>query len=137
MKKIRILGLLALLVFVIVFPLLISPSTTVTASTVFTLIFAIAVTGWNIFSGYTGYVSLGHSVFYGFGAYTIALASQNWNIPGGGCCPAGMDRPTYAAAYFCRGHHRVSLHFPTAGLQSTGHYPWLGWHLYAHYAMER
>jgi branched-chain amino acid transport system permease protein len=83
MKKSRILGLLALLVFVIVFPLLISPSTTVTASAVFTLIFAIAVTGWNIFSGYTGYVSLGHSVFYGFGAYTIALASQDWNIPGG------------------------------------------------------
>ena len=83
MKKSRILGLLALLVFVIVFPLLISPSTTVTASAVFTLIFAIAVTGWNIFSGYTGYVSLGHSVFYGFGAYTIALASQAWNIPGG------------------------------------------------------
>lgn len=83
MKKIRILGLLALLVFVIVFPVLISPSTTVTASAVFTLIFAIAVTGWNIFSGYTGYVSLGHSVFYGFGAYTIALASQDWNIPGG------------------------------------------------------
>jgi branched-chain amino acid transport system permease protein len=83
MKKIRILGLLGLLVFVIVFPVLISPSTTVTASAVFTLIFAIAVTGWNIFSGYTGYVSLGHSVFYGFGAYTIALASQAWNIPGG------------------------------------------------------
>lgn len=83
MKKLRTLGLLALLLLVLVFPVLLSPNTAVTATAVFTLIFALAVTGWNIFSGYTGYISLGHSVYFGIGAYTIALACQQWNIPGG------------------------------------------------------
>src|SRR5207247_10009433 len=50
---------------------------------VFALSGAIAVVGWNIFSGYTGYISLGHSVFYGFGAYTFGLVSRGWRIPGG------------------------------------------------------
>jgi branched-chain amino acid transport system permease protein len=83
MKTLRTLGLLALLLLVLVFPVLLSPSIAVTATAVFTLIFALAVTGWNIFSGYTGYISLGHSVYFGIGAYTIALACQQWNLPGG------------------------------------------------------
>ncbi len=83
MKTLKTLGLLALLLLVLVFPVLLSPNTAVTAVAVFTLIFAAAVTGWNIFSGYTGYISLGHSVYYGIGTYTIALACQQWNIPGG------------------------------------------------------
>jgi ABC-type branched-subunit amino acid transport system permease subunit len=83
MKTLRTLGLLALLLLVLVFPVLLSPNIAVTATAVFTLIFALAVTGWNIFSGYTGYISLGHSVYFGIGAYTIALACQQWNIPGG------------------------------------------------------
>jgi branched-chain amino acid transport system permease protein len=29
---------------------------------------------WNMLSGYTGYISLGHSVFFGVGCYTFALA---------------------------------------------------------------
>ena len=83
MKTLRTLGLLALLLLVLVFPVLLSPNIAVTATAVFTLIFALAVTGWNIFSGYTGYISLGHSVYFGIGAYTIALACQQWNLPGG------------------------------------------------------
>jgi branched-chain amino acid transport system permease protein len=83
MKTLRTLGLLALLLLVLVFPVLLSPNIAVTATAVFTLIFALVVTGWNIFSGYTGYISLGHSVYFGIGAYTIALACQQWNIPGG------------------------------------------------------
>jgi branched-chain amino acid transport system permease protein len=39
--------------------------------------------GWNIFSGYTGYISVGHAVYFGLGAYTMALACQYWHIPGG------------------------------------------------------
>ena len=31
------------------------------------------VTGWSMFSGNTGYISLGHAVFFGSGAYTVAL----------------------------------------------------------------
>jgi branched-chain amino acid transport system permease protein len=36
---------------------------------------AIMASGWNIISGFTGYVSLGHSAFLGIGAYTTALLS--------------------------------------------------------------
>jgi branched-chain amino acid transport system ATP-binding protein/branched-chain amino acid transport system permease protein len=36
---------------------------------------AIMASGWNIISGFTGYVSLGHSAFLGIGAYTTALFS--------------------------------------------------------------
>lgn len=83
MKLLRILGPLLLLVLVLVFPVLLSPSNAVTDVAVFTLIYAMAVTGWNIFSGYTGYISIGHAVYFGLGAYTMALACQKWNIPGG------------------------------------------------------
>lgn len=83
MKFLRILGLLVIVAFVGIFPVGIAPNDAVNSVAVFTLIGAITVVGWNIFSGYTGYISLGHSVFYGFGAYAFALASQNWHIPGG------------------------------------------------------
>ncbi len=82
-RVLRPLALVALVVFVGIFPVVIAPNETYNAIAVFTLIGAIAVVGWNIFSGYTGYISLGHSVFYGFGAYTFGLASLHWHIPGG------------------------------------------------------
>ena len=75
--------LFALVLFAIAFPVLLSPNAEVNAIAVFTLIFALTVTGWNIFSGYTGYISLGHAAYFGIGAYTLALACQGWNIPGG------------------------------------------------------
>ncbi|MEE9274676.1 MAG: branched-chain amino acid ABC transporter permease [bacterium] len=34
--------------------------------------------GWNLISGYTGYVSLGHAVFFGVGAYIASLQITNW-----------------------------------------------------------
>ncbi len=79
----RKVGLLVLLVLVLIFPLLISPNNVVTEIGIYTLIFAAGATGWNVFSGYTGYISVGHTVYFGVGAYTIALTCQNLNIPGG------------------------------------------------------
>jgi ABC-type branched-subunit amino acid transport system permease subunit len=45
------------------------------------LLFATMATSWNIMGGYTGYKSLGHSAFYGLGAYLVALAAVHlgWN----------------------------------------------------------
>jgi branched-chain amino acid transport system permease protein len=83
MKLVRTLVVLACVVFVGIFPVAIAPNDAVNTIAVFTLIGAIAVVGWNIFSGYTGYISLGHSVFYGLGAYTLGLVSRGWHIPGG------------------------------------------------------
>jgi branched-chain amino acid transport system permease protein len=82
MKTFKISGLIALLVLLLVFPLLVSDPT-YTGIAVFTLIFAGAATAWNIFSGYTGYISLGHAVFYGIGGYALALMCQDWHIQGG------------------------------------------------------
>jgi branched-chain amino acid transport system permease protein len=82
MKKVGVFGLLALLAMALVFPLVI-PDPTIASMAVFTLLFAAAATGWNIFSGYTGYISLGHASFYGLGAYTLALACRVWHVPGG------------------------------------------------------
>jgi branched-chain amino acid transport system permease protein len=50
---------------------------------VFAVMFMAAVSGWNIFSGYSGYLALGHAVFFGVGAYTIALTAQDWHVPAG------------------------------------------------------
>jgi branched-chain amino acid transport system permease protein len=83
MKLGRLLGLLALLVLALVFPVLLSPSLAVNDMAVYTLIFAMAATGWNIFSGYTGYISIGHAVYFGLGAYSMALSCQHWDVPGG------------------------------------------------------
>jgi branched-chain amino acid transport system permease protein len=58
--------------FLAVFPLLFT-NPTVTQIGVFTMMFLLAVAGWNIFSGYTGYISIGHAAFYGLGQYTVAL----------------------------------------------------------------
>jgi branched-chain amino acid transport system permease protein len=82
MKIIKIAGLLALLALALAFPLLF-PNPAVTTIAVFTLMFIAATTGWNIFSGYTGYIALGHAAYFGLGAYALALMCHYWNIPGG------------------------------------------------------
>lgn len=45
------------------------------------MLFAMMATSWNIMGGYTGYKSLGHSAFYGLGAYLVAIAANQlgWN----------------------------------------------------------
>ena len=72
---------IALAVFA-VFPVLITDPTA-TSIAVFTLIFMVATTAWNIFSGYTGYLALGHAVFFGVGGYTAALGARDWHFKGG------------------------------------------------------
>ena len=69
-------------VFLTAFPLLFS-NPTVTSIGVFTMMFLIAVVGWNIFSGFTGYVSIGHAAFYGIGQYTAAEIASHLQMAGG------------------------------------------------------
>ncbi len=82
MRIFKTVGLLVLLALAIGFPLLF-PNPAVTTIAVFTLLFAAATTGWNIFSGYTGYIALGHAAYFGVGAYALAIMCQDWNIAGG------------------------------------------------------
>ncbi|MBV9258556.1 MAG: hypothetical protein JO215_11100, partial [Ktedonobacteraceae bacterium] len=82
MKILQTLGLFALLAFSFLFPLLFSDAV-VTTIAIFTLILMAAATGWNLFSGYTRYLSLGHATFYGLGAYILAIMCQVWHVQGG------------------------------------------------------
>lgn len=45
------------------------------------MLYATMATSWNILGGYTSYKSLGHSTFYGLGAYLVAIAATRlgWN----------------------------------------------------------
>ena len=82
MRTVKLIGLVALLLIAIAFPQVFSnPATTTIA--VFTLLYATATTAWNIFSGYTGYIALGHAAYFGIGAYAIAIMCQDWHVPAG------------------------------------------------------
>ena len=56
---------------------------TYTSIGVFTVLFMAATSAWNMFSGFSGYISLGHAVFYGTGAYTVALLASHFKMTGG------------------------------------------------------
>jgi branched-chain amino acid transport system permease protein len=82
MKRVKMSGVLLLLVIALSFPLL-SPNSAVTGIAVSVLLFSAAATGWNIFSGYTGYIALGHAAYFGLGAYALAVMCQDWHVSGG------------------------------------------------------
>jgi branched-chain amino acid transport system permease protein len=44
------------------------------------LIYAIALLGLNLLTGFNGQISLGHGAFYGIGAYTAAIMMDRWEI---------------------------------------------------------
>ena len=44
------------------------------------LVYAIAILGLNILTGYNGQFSLGHGAFYAIGAYTAAIMMSEWQI---------------------------------------------------------
>ena len=75
----RPLALLLLLAAAIAGPLVFS-NPTITSIAVLTVIYAAAATAWNIFAGYTGYIALGHAVFFGIGAYALAIICQDWHV---------------------------------------------------------
>ena len=51
-------------------------------------IYAIAILGLNMLTGFNGQISLGHGAFYGIGAYTTAIMIDKWNIGYGWTIPA-------------------------------------------------
>jgi branched-chain amino acid transport system permease protein len=54
-------------------------------------IYAMALLGLNILTGYNGQISLGHGAFYAVGAYTTAIMIDQWNVPYGWTIPvAGL-----------------------------------------------
>lgn len=77
------LGALAIVIIVaLLLPVFASdPATTNTA--VFVAMYVGLATAWNIMGGYTGYISLGHAAFFGFGAYAFGLVLAHLGIAGG------------------------------------------------------
>ncbi len=57
------------------------PATTNIA--VFTTMYVGLATAWNIMGGYTGYISLGHAAFFGFGSYALGLLLAHLGIAAG------------------------------------------------------
>ena len=52
-------------------------------------IYAIALLGLNILTGFNGQISLGHGAFYAIGAYTAAIMIDRWGVPYGWTIPTG------------------------------------------------
>jgi branched-chain amino acid transport system permease protein len=75
-------GVIAFAGFLLVFPQVFTDQAT-TSIAVFTVIYMGAAASWNIFSGYSGYLALGHAVFFGSGAYAVAIMANDWHVPGG------------------------------------------------------
>ncbi len=76
-------GVALLIAVAIAFPQVYS-NPAVTNYGVFAMIFITVTSSWNIFSGNSGYISLGHAVFFGSGAYAMGVAAHGWNVTGTG-----------------------------------------------------
>jgi len=81
----RIVGLLALLLVGCALPFVLSNFRLFQFSQVY--IYAIAILGLNMLTGYNGQFSLGHGAFYAVGAYVSAIMMDRWNIPYGWTIP--------------------------------------------------
>ena len=75
-------GLIAVLAIALLLPA-IAPDPATTNVAVFTVMYVGLATAWNIMGGYTGYISLGHAGFFGFGSYTLGLLLARIGMAGG------------------------------------------------------
>jgi ABC-type branched-subunit amino acid transport system ATPase component/ABC-type branched-subunit amino acid transport system permease subunit len=73
-KRIKIALIVVVAIAITLFPL--SPSVSAQNTVILALIFAIAASGLNVITGYTGYLSLTHGAFLGIGAYTAAIIGR-------------------------------------------------------------
>jgi len=82
---------------------------------ILTLLLVVAGSGWNVISGFAGYVSLGQSAFIGVGAYTVGIASLHWKVspfllaPLGGLAAAALAAVLGLVAMRARGHAFVII----------------------------
>ncbi|MCI0547760.1 MAG: branched-chain amino acid ABC transporter permease [Candidatus Rokubacteria bacterium] len=85
----RLLGLAAVLAIACALPFLTSNFRLFQFTQVY--IYAIALLGLNLLTGYNGQISLGHGAFYAIGAYVSAIMMDKWSISYGWTLPvAGL-----------------------------------------------
>jgi branched-chain amino acid transport system permease protein len=82
----RLLGVTVLIALAVALPFFISNYRTFQFSMV--LIYAIALLGLNILTGFNGQISLGHGAFYAIGAYVTAILMDRFGVPYWVCVPA-------------------------------------------------
>jgi branched-chain amino acid transport system permease protein len=82
-QGLKIAGVVAVLAAAVAFPQVFT-NPAVTNYGVFAMIFVAVASAWNTFSGFSGYISLGHAVFFGSGAYAVGIAARDWHIGGVG-----------------------------------------------------
>lgn len=73
------LGLAILVVFLAVLPLFVNETFYVHVM-IMTLLYGFLAAAWNILGGFAGYVSFGHAIFFGMGAYTVAVLGKNFAV---------------------------------------------------------
>ena len=78
-RRWAVIGSIVLLVSLIVLPFLFKNYRVFQFNLV--LVYAIAVLGLNILTGFNGQISLGHGAFYALGAYTAAVLMEKFGVP--------------------------------------------------------
>ena len=78
-QRLQRIGLAVLLVAACVLPFVVSNYRSFQFTLV--LVYAIALLGLNILTGYNGQISLGHGAFYAIGAYTAAVLMDKFGVP--------------------------------------------------------
>ena len=81
----RWIGILALIALAVALPFALSKYHVFELTMV--IIYAIAVLGLNILTGYNGQISLGHGGFFAAGAYTAAILMHRYGVPYWGTLP--------------------------------------------------
>jgi branched-chain amino acid transport system permease protein len=82
MSALKVIGLVLVALVALLLPVY-APDPATTNKAVLTLMFVGLATAWNIMGGYTGYISLGHAAFFGFGAYSFGLMVIHLNVTPG------------------------------------------------------
>ncbi len=72
-------GIVALILFGLALPFLVSKYQSFQLT--MAMIYAVALLGLNILTGYNGQISLGHGAFFAVGAYTGAILMHRWGVP--------------------------------------------------------
>jgi branched-chain amino acid transport system permease protein len=119
----------ALLVVLVLLPLPIRDVYTLNLI-ILTLLFAGLSQSWNILGGYCGQISLGHSLYFGIGAYVTALLFVGPHIPppvgmiAGGLAAAAMALLVGWPCFRLSGHYYA---IATVVVQEIGYLLFLNW----------
>jgi branched-chain amino acid transport system permease protein len=101
----------ALVVLALVYPLLVAGIPVWERMGALVLLAAIGASAWNIVGGYAGQVSVGHAVFFGFGAYSAVVVYTHLGWPPIAGAPIGMVLSVAVAAVIGVPTLRLSGHY--------------------------